>query len=344
MKALHNKINGKVLKSAILADTTKRITLSFYKYSNITNPGFFRDHFYTLMDSVGVLGRIYVAKEGVNAQISVPEQNFEAFKSKMDEVDFLKNIRLNIAVEDNGKSFFKLKVLNRYKILADGVDDSTFDSSDMGRHLSAKEWNELSEQPGAILVDMRNHYETEIGHFENAICPDVDTFKECLKVVTEEIADKKENPVLMYCTGGIRCEKASAWLKHNGFKHVFQLEGGIIKYAHQVQEQGLENHFKGVNFVFDERMGEVVSEDIISNCHQCGKPSYTHVNCANKGCHLLFIQCDSCQSEYNGCCSAECKHIISLSEEEQKSLRKGNSMPNQHFKKGRWKDKLVNLA
>jgi UPF0176 protein len=139
----------------------------------------------------------------------------------------------------------------------------------------------------------------------------------------------------MYCTGGIRCEKASAYYKHKGFKNVFQLEGGIINYVRQVEESGLENKFKGKNFVFDHRRAERVSEDVVSNCHQCGAPCDTHVNCENEACHLLFIQCNSCQEKMNTCCSEECKEIASLPFEVQKELRKGKGNSNKIFKKGR---------
>ena len=148
----------------------------------------------------------------------------------------------------------------------------------------------------------------------------------------------------MYCTGGIRCEKASAWFKHVGFKNVFQLDGGIIEYARQVKEQNLENKFIGKNFVFDERLGERISDDVISECHQCGKPCDTHTNCKNDGCHLLFIQCEECAATYAGCCSPECAEIISLPIESQKELRKGINKGRQVFKKGRAKDLKVKLT
>ena len=147
----------------------------------------------------------------------------------------------------------------------------------------------------------------------------------------------------MYCTGGIRCEKASAWLKHKGFQNVFQLNGGIIEYARQVNEHGLENKFIGKNFVFDERLGERISNDIISVCHQCGKPCDTHTNCKNDGCHLLFIQCEDCAEKLNGCCSEACKEIIALPVEAQKQIRKGINKGRQVFKKGR-SEKIIYKA
>jgi UPF0176 protein len=238
-------------------------------------------------------------------------------------------------VEDNGKSFFKLKILVRNKIVADGLDDNTFDVTNSGVHLNAPDFNKLTEDPETIVVDMRNHYESEVGHFKHAICPDVDTFREALPVVEKMLEDKKDKNVIMYCTGGIRCEKASAWMKHRGFKNVFQLNGGIIEYARQVNELGLENKFLGKNFVFDERLGERISDDIISTCHQCGAPCDDHTNCKNDGCHLLFIQCNACAEKYNGCCSTECAEILMLPEEEQKAIRKGINKGRQVFKKGR---------
>lgn len=139
----------------------------------------------------------------------------------------------------------------------------------------------------------------------------------------------------MYCTGGIRCEKASAYYKHKGFKNVYQLEGGIIEYTRQVREKQLENKFLGKNFVFDHRRGERISEEVIAHCHQCGKPCDTHVNCANEACHLLFIQCEECAEKMNNCCSVDCMEIHALPYEEQKRLRKGKGASNKIFKKGR---------
>ncbi|MFN8297435.1 MAG: rhodanese-related sulfurtransferase, partial [Chitinophagales bacterium] len=231
--------------------------------------------------------------------------------------------------------FAKLKILVRTKIVADGLNDESFDSSNCGIHLNAKEFNELSDKEDTIVVDMRNHYESEIGHFENAITPDVDTFREQLPLVVDMLQENKDKHVVMYCTGGIRCEKASAWMKHNGFKNVYQLNGGIIEYARQVQEQGLKNKFKGKNFVFDRRLGEKISHEIIAKCHQCGKLADTHTNCKNEGCHLLFIQCEECAAKYNGCCCEDCMKISLLPEEEQRALRKGINPGRKVFKKGR---------
>lgn len=335
MSVLHNRVEGRLLKEKMQRADEKRKTISFYRYHQIADPASFRNELYKGLDQIKVLGRIYVAHEGINAQISVPENEFDLFKNFLYSIPWLDGVRLNVAVQDNGKSFFKLKILVRKKIVADGLDDNTFDVTNQGEHVSAEEFNKLAENPNTLIVDMRNHYESEVGHFKGAILPDVDTFREELQVVEDLMRDQTDKTLLMYCTGGIRCEKASAWMKHIGFKNVFQLNGGIIKYAQEVKDQGLENKFIGKNFVFDERLGERISNDIIAQCHQCGNPCDDHTNCKNDGCHLLFIQCTACATQYNGCCSAECQHTITLSEEEQRELRKGINKGRQVFKKGR---------
>jgi len=338
--ALYNRINGKELKEKIKQSTEERTTISFYKYHLIADPVSFRDDLYKLLDQIHVLGRIYIAQEGINAQISVPAHELDNFRTQLFQIGFLNGVRLNLAVDDNGKSFFKLKILVRKKIVADGLHDETFDVTNCGVHVNAEEFNKLADHPNTVMVDMRNHYESEVGHFKNAILPDVDTFREELKVVEELLEGQKDKNLLMYCTGGIRCEKASAWFKHIGFKNVFQLDGGIIKYAQEVREKQLENKFVGKNFVFDERLGERISEDIISVCHQCGQPCDTHTNCKNDGCHLLFIQCEACAQQHAGCCSEACAEILVLPIEKQKEIRKGINKGRQVFKKGR-SEKIV---
>lgn len=333
---LYNKLSAEQRSKIIDSTSQERVTLSFYKYFKIGNPRLFRDHLFITWSKIDVLGRIYIAHEGINAQLSVPKESIEEFKQTIENITPLKGIRLNIAIEHNNKSFLKLTIKIRNKIVADGLNDKSFDVTNIGKHLDAKTFNELLENENTICIDMRNHYESEIGFFKGAIKPNVDTFRESLKVIEDEIEKNGTNKnYLMYCTGGIRCEKASAYLKHKGLKNVFQLEGGIIEYTRQVKENNIKNNFIGKNFVFDERRGERVSKDIVANCHQCGTPCDDHVNCANESCHLLFIQCDSCKVDMNNCCSKECKQIIELPIEEQKRLRKGKHNSNKIFKKGR---------
>ena len=333
---LYNNISSEERSKILDESNQNRITLSFYKYANIINPKKFRDNLYRFWYKIDVLGRIYVASEGINAQLSLPEKNIQIFIKHLNSISFLKGIRLNFALSHYIKSFLKLKIKVRDKILADGLNDKTFDVTKKGIHLNAKDFNKLMNNKDSIVLDMRNHYESEIGHFKNAICPDVDTFRDSLDVIETKLNDNKEEKnLLMYCTGGIRCEKASAYFKHKGFKNVYQLEGGIIEYARQVKKQNLKNNFMGKNFVFDNRMVEKVGEQIIAECHQCGAPYDTHTNCANDACHLLFIQCDKCRKKMENCCSNKCLEINQMPFNLQKKLRKGKKNINVIFKKGR---------
>ncbi|MDX1684455.1 MAG: rhodanese-related sulfurtransferase, partial [Saprospiraceae bacterium] len=219
-KRLYNLVDAQVLREEIKKDNTPRTTLSFYKYHQIKDVPAFRDRFYEMLDEIGVLGRIYVASEGVNGQLSVPTENLELLKEVFAETGFLNGVRLNIAVEDDGKSFFKLAVKIRDKILADGLNDNTFDVTKRGHHIDAQTFNDLTDKEDTVIIDMRNHYESEVGHFEGAITPDVETFRESLPIIEDMLKPHRDKDIVMYCTGGIRCEKASAYFKHKGFDKV----------------------------------------------------------------------------------------------------------------------------
>jgi UPF0176 protein len=338
---LYNTLSAEERAELIDQAGKQRLTLSFYAYAKIEDTKKFRDDLFLAWNPLDALGRTYVAREGINAQMSVPAENFEAFRETLEAYDFMRGIRLNVAVEQDDHSFLKLTVKVRDKIVADGLNDETFDVTNIGVHLKANEFNEILENPNTIVVDFRNHYESEIGHFKGAITPDVETFRESLPIINEQLKDFKEDKnLVMYCTGGIRCEKASAYFKHQGFKNVFQLEGGIINYAKQIKEENLESKFIGKNFVFDHRLGERITDDIVSQCHQCGKPCDNHINCENEGCHLLFIQCDECKAAMENCCSVECQEIIHMPLVDQVKLRRGVKNGNMIFRKGK-SDKLL---
>jgi UPF0176 protein len=309
--------------------------MSFYRYVPIADPKAFRDQLYEVLNDLTVFGRIYVAAEGINAQISVPASRFGAMRERLDAIPGLAGLRLNIAVDDDGRSFWVLKIKVRDKIVADGITDPAFNMGRKGKYVDAADFNRLTDDPATIVVDMRNHYEYEVGHFDKAIEIPSDTFREQLPISAEMLKNKKESPIIMYCTGGIRCEKASAWLLHRGFTNVYHLEGGIIHYANTVREQGLVNKFRGKNFVFDDRMGERISDEIIATCHQCGRPADKHINCRNEACHLLFIQCEDCAARYDGCCSVDCQTVIHLPEKERRQLRKGIEKGHHTFNKSR---------
>jgi UPF0176 protein len=318
---LYNSIDRKVLLENLTAEPFVRKTISLYRYFILANPQEFRDRLYQEWAELNCFGRIYVAREGINAQMSVPESNFKAFLQTLDKYPIFDAIPIKYAIEDNGKSFYKLSIKVKPKLVADGLDDDAFDVTNVGRHLNAKEFHELVETGEHIVVDMRNHYESEIGHFKGAICPEADTFREELAMVTNLLKDQKDSKLLLYCTGGIRCEKASAFLKHHGFSDVNQLHGGILEYVRNIKQLNLESNFIGKNFVFDERMGESVNGQVIASCHQCGKSCDVHLNCANELCHLLFIQCEECAGSFERCCSSECRDQKNATDSEKRILR-----------------------
>lgn len=324
MAVLHNRVSNQELKQRLMEETFNRTTISFYQYFPIQNPQEFRDFLYRHLQALNAFGRIYIAKEGINAQMSVPEENYTDFQQFIHSIEGLQDLRLNIAVDDDGKSFWVLKVKVREKIVADGIEDASFSMQNKGKYVNAVQMNHLLEDPSTIVLDMRNHYEYEVGHFENAVEIPSDTFRDQLSMAVDMLKDTTaDKNIVMYCTGGIRCEKASAWMLHKGFKNVFHLEGGIINYAQQTKKEKLDSKFIGKNFVFDNRLGERITEDVIAHCHQCGKPCDTHTNCKNDGCHLLFIQCEDCAKTYAGCCSQECKETLDMPIERQKEIRKG---------------------
>ena len=332
MALLHNRVSQAELKKLLYEEKEHRTTISFYQYFPVADPRQFRDDLYLALNAFKVFGRIYIAHEGINAQVSVPDSKVAAFREYLYSIGPLNGIRLNMAASETvggndkvsqGKSFWVLKIKVRDKIVADGITDPSFSMEKKGKYVSAEQMNNLLQDENTIVIDMRNHYEYEVGHFEKALEIPSDTFREQLPMAVEMMQDKKDKNIIMYCTGGIRCEKASAYMLHNGFNNVFHLEGGIINYAREAREKGLQSGFIGKNFVFDDRLGERITEDIIAKCHQCGKPADTHTNCKNDGCHLLFIQCAECAAAYDGCCSKECQHVYNLPVEAQKEMRKG---------------------
>jgi UPF0176 protein len=335
MAQLHNRVSNIELKQKLYEENFPRTTISFYQYFSIPEPTIFRDELYKHLVALQVFGRIYIATEGINAQVSVPSDNLEAFKTYLYSIPSLNNLRLNSAVNDNGKSFWVLRIKVREKIVADGIDDPTFSMGNRGKYVNAQQMNQLLEAKDTIVIDMRNHYEYEVGHFEKAIEIPSDTFREQLPMAAEMMKDNKQKNIIMYCTGGIRCEKASAYMLHHGFENVFHLEGGIINYANKIKEHNLPSQFKGKNFVFDDRLGEKITDDVISKCHQCGAPCDTHTNCNNDACHLLFIQCEQCAKSFDGCCTTTCTEVYHLPLEAQEILRAGNKNGIQVFNKSK---------
>ena len=321
MKKLYNQKSKDLLVKKLESEDFNRTTCSFYKYVTIVDPITFRDKIYEEFDNLEILGRVYIAEEGMNAQISVPDKNWGLFLKLISSIKLLYDVDIKTAIND-GISFYKLIVKVKKEIVAYNIPKNKFNMDVVGEHLNTKQFNEAMENTNTTVIDMRNIYESEVGQFISAEIPQVEKSKDLLPEVRRMLKGREHHQVLLYCTGGIRCEKASSFLINEGIKNVKQLQGGIIQYAHDIKKEGLESKFVGKNFVFDARLGERVTEDIISTCHLCGERSDSHKDCKNDACHILFIQCSKCDEKLNGCCSIECKKIASLPIDEQIKYRK----------------------
>ena len=321
MKKLYNQKSKDLLVKKLKSEDFNRKTCSFYKYVTIVDPIIFRDKIYEEFDNLEILGRVYIAEEGINAQISVPDKNRGLFLKLISNIKLLHSVDIKTAIND-GISFYKLVVKVKKEVVAYNIPKNKFSMDVVGEHLNANQFNEAMEDVNTTVIDMRNIYESEVGQFISAEIPQVEKSKDLLPEVRRMLKGREHHQVLLYCTGGIRCEKASSFLINEGIKNVKQLQGGIIQYAHDIKKEGLESKFVGKNFVFDARLGERVTEDIISTCHLCGERSDSHKDCKNDACHILFIQCSKCDEKLNGCCSIECKKLASLPIDEQIKYRK----------------------
>lgn len=326
MRRLINTWSKQEALKRVAEETQPRVSLSFYRYVAIEDPKNFRHQLFAQWASLGVLGRVYVAHEGINAQISLPKNSLDDFREKIDQNPLLAQVPFKIGIEEPDLSFWKLTIKVRKQIVADNLPENSYDLSKTGAHLDARAFHDAIDE-GAIVVDMRNNYESAIGHFEGALTPDVETFREELPVVRESLRGCEDKKILLYCTGGIRCEKASAYLISEGFQDVNQLDGGIIQYKHTIEKEHLPSKFIGANFVFDGRHAEKITEDILGTCHQCSQKTNQYNDCANLACHIMFLQCTDCALRFDGCCSDTCQQIHALPQETQKRLRRGKKMP-----------------
>ena len=319
---LYNIYDQRTLKQKLEQEAQDRFVLSFYRYDTIESPQAFRDELYKTLSSIKTLGRIYIAKEGINAQISIPNNQYDALRVAVDSFHYLKNIYFNCSVMGKQNAFLKLTIKCRQKIVNDGLENLNLNLTKQNNYVTPQELNNMLNSEDMIIIDLRNHYESEVGHFQKAVRLPVANYREAIKKLLASLKDKQDKKILLYCTGGIRCEKASVYLKNQGFRKVFQLKGGIISYFREVIENNLTSLFIGKNFVFDQRLGEKISKEIISNCYTCGRRSDDHTNCANQECHILMIQCKKCFNQYKNCCSEECREICELPEGIQKVLRR----------------------
>ncbi|WP_075433908.1 rhodanese-related sulfurtransferase [Buchnera aphidicola] len=292
----------------------KRIVLSFYKYFIILDPKKLCYLIKLNLEKKNILGRIYISEEGINALISIPFFEFSYIKHFFKCIHIkTKKMYMNASFENKKETFFDLRVKVKKQIISSQINNFYFNNKKRGIYLNAYLINKYILYKSCVLVDMRNSYEYEIGHFFNSITVPAQTFREQLKKIPKYLHQYKEKKVILYCTGGIRCEKATALLRNHGFSQVYHIYGGILCYLTQVKKYNLRNYFQGKVFVFDARLAKKVTNKIFSKCISCNQfTDRVHINCFNNFCHRLFIQCKVCSIKFDSCCSEKCQKKLFL--------------------------------
>ena len=293
----------------------KYYAVSFYKLFHIDSPNEEYLRWKLLGKELDLKGRIYISEQGINAQMSILSNDYEKLLKNID-----KGININVQ-EQKEHVFEKLKIKIRKQLVA---LDKEVNLENSAEKIEPEEWAKMMKDGSKhIVIDVRNNYETEIGYFENSIKPDLSQFRD-FRGYVDKIKNHKNDSIMMFCTGGIRCEFFSALLKENGFKKVVQLKGGILNYAKKLGSL----FWKGNIFVFDDRISIPVGTDreYVSNCKYCNIETATYHNCANMECNKLFISCICCAKKHQGLCSTKCKsgrvRKIELSDRQPKPFRK----------------------
>ena len=277
-------------------------TITFYKYVNLKDPEQVKGYVKGLCEGLNLLGRVLIGKEGINAGISGRIDEIEKFKELLQKTREFSDLTYREQLSEEN-TYHKLIVKKRKEIV---VLDKEVNIEKKGQHITPerlKKWIDRGEK--ITILDARNDYEAELGKFKGAITLPIKNFREFPEAAEKELEGKEDETIVMYCTGGIRCEKSSAYLKDKGFKKVFQLQGGIINYNNQFKDK----NFEGSCFVFDDRLSDGIgSDDPLTKCEVCGEDSDKYIDCHNMDCDRLFICCESCQKEMNKTCSLTCKN------------------------------------
>src|SRR5690349_7432095 len=284
---------------------TKFQTLLYYCYSPIAEAEQFAADHLTFCKSLNLVGRIIVADEGLNGTVSGPKESCEAYMAAIKADD--RFAKTDFKIDDvEEPSFIKMHCRYKAEIVHSGLRDPNIidPNKQTGKHLEPAEFQKMIDQEDVVILDVRSNYEHNLGKFKNAVTLEIENFRD-FPAKINELAQYKDKKVLTYCTGGIKCEKASALLLHHGFSDVYQLHGGIIKYG---KEAGGKD-FEGKCYVFDNRIAvdvNTVNPKIVSTCRNCGKTTPKMINCANPECNEHFTQCDECGETLQGCCSVAC--------------------------------------
>ncbi len=286
--------------------------LLYYFYCDIQDPEHYRDEHRALCESLELLGRIIVGKEGINGTVSGTKENCAKY------MDALRNDPLTAEVEfkidpEQGHVFPKLSVKAREEIVTLGLGEDDFSPTETtGKYLSPKEWLDAMQDPNSVIIDARNDYEWELGKFKDAILPPVDSFRDLPQWIRDNREKFEGKRILTYCTGGIRCEKFSGHLVREGFDDVSQLHGGIVTYGKDPEVKGED--YEGQCYVFDERIAvpvNSVNPSIIAHCIHCNEPCERYINCKSKHeCNAQHFSCEPCAEKFSNCCSTECQEVF----------------------------------
>ncbi len=281
--------------------------LLFYKYVSLEHPEAILKWQRELCDSLELKGRILLGKEGINGTLGGTIRATNAYKKAMNEHEFFGNIDWK---ENTGSAelFPRMRIVVRNEIVKLGMDPEKLSHKQGGKHLSPDQVNELiNSNKDLVLLDARNDYESDIGTFRNAMISDIKNFRDFPEWIDQHLDEFKNKEVLMFCTGGIRCERATSVLKIKDVaKQVYQIDGGIHRYI----EQYPDGHFRGKNYVFDGRIAVKANDDILGNCAVCDDANDEYTNCINVTCNRHFICCDSCITNLNNTCSTTCQELV----------------------------------
>lgn len=296
--------------------------LLFYKYIEIENPEEFKRNHLNSCNNIGIKGRIIVAGEGINGSVSGTKTQIEDYKKLLKQDERFSDIQFkeDLSLEH---PFNKMAIKLKQQLIP---FPHKVDLNKKGKYLSPKEFLEIyNKKEDVIILDARNNYESKVGKFKDAITPDIDSFRDFPSVL-QQLKDKKDKKIVMYCTGGIRCEKASAYLINQGFQDVSQLKGGILEFGRQFPDTVWE----GKCFVFDKRLlSSINKNDLdIANCKLCSNKYDFYRDCKNTKCNKFAPLCTNCYKEMNGCCSPACSEIYKeiIKEREIKNRNKSKQL------------------
>jgi UPF0176 protein len=282
--------------------------LLYYKYVPIENHEEFAREHLAFCKELGLRGRILVAHEGINGTVSGTVEQTDIYMKTMHANPLFADMVFKID-EADGHAFKKMFVRPRPELVTFRLEEDINPNELSGKRLKPKEFYEALQQEDVIIIDGRNDYEYDVGHFRNAIRPEVKAFREFPEWIRKNLSQYKDKKVLTYCTGGIRCEKLSGFLIREGFKDVNQLDGGIITYGKDPEVRG--RLFDGKLYVFDERITVRVNytdeETVVGKCHHCGAPTEKYINCTYDFCHNHHLVCEACEEAHRGYCTTDCE-------------------------------------